>query len=285
MSEASASAIVESVRHPVSFGPLSWLKSAWHSRVLILRLTRREIESRYRGSFLGVLWSFVVPILLLAVYTFVFSVVFQARWDVPVGNRGHFALILFAGLIVFNLFGDCINRAPGLMLANPAYIKRVVFPLEILPWVAVLSAVFNALLSFIVLALAYALLLGVPPWTVLLFPVLLIPHLLLIIGFTLFLSSVGVFIRDLQQIIGVVTMMLMFLTPLFYPASAIPEALRPYIAYSPLALVVEGERGVLFWGALPEWPVWSIYFAISWAVAWLGYVWFMKTKKGFADVV
>lgn len=283
MSEVRA--VAENGRGVAALGPFSWLRSAWHSRVLILRLTRREIESRYRGSFLGILWSFVVPIMLLAVYTFVFSVVFQARWEVPVGNQGHFALILFSGLIVFNLFGDCINRAPGLMLGNPAYIKRVVFPLEILPWVALFSAVFHAMLSFLVLALAYVLLLGVPPWTAVLAPVLLVPHLLLIVGCTLFLSSVGVFVRDLQQLIGVLTMMLMFLTPLFYPASAIPEGLRPYIAYSPLALVVEAERGVLFWGILPQWSIWGAFFAISWLVAWLGYVWFMKTKKGFADVV
>ena len=270
---------------PTSLGPLSWLTSAWRNRVLLVRLTKREIESRYRGSFLGVLWSLVVPIMLLLVYTFVFSVVFEARWESAVNNRGHFALVLFSGLILFNLFSECINRAPGLMLQNVTYIKKVVFPLEILPWVTLLAALFNAAVSFGVLAIGYLVLIGIPPVTVFLIPLLLIPFLCLTLGISLFLASIGVFIRDLQHVIGVFTMMLMFLTPIFFPLSAVPESFRNIIQWSPLSIAVEGLRSALFFATSPDPILWIAYSVLSCMIAWLGYVWFIKTKKGFADVV
>ncbi len=144
---AAVRAVALAARKPPSYGPFCWLQSVWSNRALVLRLTRREIESRYKGSFFGLVWSLVIPIMLLAVYTFVFSVIFQAKWDAPQASRGHFALLLFSGLIAFNLFADTVNRAPSLMLANVAYIKRVVFPLEILPWVTACSAAFQAFVS------------------------------------------------------------------------------------------------------------------------------------------
>ena len=269
----------------LGLGPLAWLRSAWRNRVLITRLARREIEARYRGSFLGIFWSLFVPIMLLGVYTFVFSVIFQARWDSTVTDKKLFALILFTGLIIFNIFAECINRAPGLLLANVTYIKKVVFPLEILPWVALVAALFNAFVSFGVLAACYLVFIGLPSWTVALIPLMLIPHMLMTLGLTLFLASTGVFLRDLQQVIGVLTTILMFLTPLFYPLSAIPEGFRRVVQSSPLALEVEGARNALFWGQTPSIDAWLIFFVASWLVAWMGYVWFMKTKKGFADVV
>lgn len=266
-------------------GPFAWIRSAWKNRVLIARLTRREIEARYRGSFLGVLWSLVVPIILLAVYTFVFSVVFQARWEGAIDNRGHFALVLFSGLILFNVFSECLSRAPSLMLQHVSYIKKVVFPLEILPWVVLFAALFNAFVSFLVLGLGYLFFLGVPPWTAALVPLLIIPHLLLTLGVSLFLASVGVFIRDLQHVVGVAIMVLMFLTPIFFPLSAVPESFRAVIRWSPLSIAVEGIRDLIFWSKLPSPSVWGVYFVACWMIAWLGYVWFIKTKKGFADVI
>jgi len=253
--------------------------------VLIARLAKREIEARYRGSFLGVVWAMAVPILLLAVYTFVFSVVFEARWENNVGHKGQFALVLFSGLIIFNLFSECINRAPGLMLSNVTYIKKVVFPLEILPWVTLIAALFNAAVSFLVLAVGYLFIIGVPSLPVLLLPLLLIPLLLLTLGISLFLSSIGVYVRDLQHVVGVTTMMLMFLTPIFFPLSSVPESFRNIIQWSPLSAIVESVRGVLFFDSLPDPAVWFALSLSSWLIAWLGFAWFMKTKKGFADVV
>lgn len=282
---AQISRVGAGLKREPGLGPFGWLRSAWVNRILIVRLTKREVEARYRGSFLGLLWSIVVPVLLLAVYTFVFSVVFQARWDSTTANRGYFALVLFSGLILFNLFSECINRSPSLMLQNVTYIKKVVFPLEILPWVALFAALFNAVVSFIVLAIGYIVIIGVPPWTAALIPLLIIPHLLLTLGLSLFLASIGVFIRDLQHIITVFTMILMFLTPIFFPLSAVPEAFRSIIQWSPLSIAVEEMRSVLFWSQTPDPILWGVYAVASWLIAWLGYVWFMKTKKGFADVV
>ena len=181
----------------VEHGPLAVFTGFWQHRRLILSLARREIESRYRGSFLGLVWSFLTPLLMLAVFTFVFSVVFQARWQVPVGGKGQFALLLFSGLIVFNIFAECINRAPGLVLEHATYVKKVVFPLEILPWVSLLGALFNVLASLVVLLVLYVMVLGAPPWTAILFPVIVLPLILLVMGLSWFLASVGVFVRDL----------------------------------------------------------------------------------------
>ena len=266
-------------------GPLGFIKSGWSNRKLVIRLARREIESRYRGSFLGIIWSVLVPVIMLFVYAFVFTVVFQAKWEIPAGGKGHFVLLLFTGLIVFNIFSECLNRAPGLLIAHVSYIKKVVFPLEILPWVTLLVALFNAVISYLVLAVAYLFLLGLPPVTAFYLPLMILPILFFSLGLTLFFSSVGIFIRDLQQLMGLITMVIMFLSPLFYPLSALPESFRNYIRFVPLALAIEESRKVLFLGHAPNMIVWAAYLACSWIVAWLGFVWFMKTKKGFADVV
>lgn len=265
--------------------PIAFLTSAWKNRSLIVRLTKREIESRYRGSSLGMLWSVLVPILLLGVYTFVFSVIFQSRWDRPVENKAEFALILFSGLILFNVFSECVNRSPSLMLSYVSYIKKVVFPLEVLPWVIVLASLFNALISFFVLLIGYLFFIGMPTAHIFLLPVLLIPLILLTLGITLFLSSLGVYLRDLQQIIGVLVMILMFLSPIFYPISAIPEAYRKIILLNPLCSIIEDFRGILFWQTLPNLNHLVLIIIGSFVIACLGSMWFVKTKKGFADVV
>lgn len=266
-------------------GPFSPFVSAWKHRKLIYRLSAREIEARYKGTFLGLLWSVLVPLILLLTYTFVFSVVFNSRWDTKIDNKGHFALILFAGLIMFNIFSECVNRAPMLMLHNVMYIKKVVFPLEVLPWVSIVSSLFNAALSFLVLAVGYILVIGLPPTTIVLLPLVALPLLLLTLGVSLFLASVGVFIRDLGQIVGVFTMVLMFCSPLFYPLSAIPEDYRLLIQLSPLTMTIESVRSLLFWAEIPSFLWLTGYFLCAWVAAWLGFAWFMKTKKGFADVI
>jgi lipopolysaccharide transport system permease protein len=266
-------------------GPFGFFQSGWRNRKLILRLAKREIEARYRGSLLGIFWTVLVPVIMLLVYGFTFTVVFQAKWEIPAGGKGHFVLLLFSGLIIFNLFSECLNRAPGLLLQHASYIKKVVFPLEILPWVTLIVALFNAATSSVILAIVYAVLLGVPPITAVYLPLMLLPILFLSLGLTLFFSSVGVFVRDLQQLMGLITMVIMFLSPLFYPISALPERYRTYIKFSPISLAIEESRKVLFLGQSPDFVVWGIYLACSWLVAWVGFIWFMKTKKGFADVV
>ena len=268
-----------------SISPKEMAASLWRNRSLIKALAQREVVGRYRGSVMGILWSFFNPVFMLLVYTFVFSVIFKARWSGGSDSKTEFALILFAGLIVFNLFAECFNRAPGLILANVNYVKKVVFPLEILPWVALGSALFHALISLGVWLIAYLILFGVPHLTVLLLPLVILPFLLLIMGLTWALASLGVYLRDVSQFIGILTTVLMFLSPIFYPASALPEAYRHLLLLNPLTPVIEQARDVLFWGKVPNMTILSIYLLMTAFIAWLGFAWFQKTRKGFADVL
>lgn len=249
-------------------------------------MTKREVIGRYRGSYLGLLWSFVNPVLMLAVYTFVFSVVFKARLGQDVsGNTIDFALLLFAGLIIFNLFSECISRAPSVILVNGNYVKKVIFPLEILPWVTLGSALFHAGLSMLVLLL-FLIGMGHPiSWTLLWLPMVILPLLLLIMGLSWLLASVGVFVRDIGQFIGMILTTLFFLSPILYPAAALPESLRSYLYLNPLTFIIEQTRAVILFGQLPDWHGLMIYYTIAALVAWAGLLWFEKTRKGFADVL
>jgi lipopolysaccharide transport system permease protein len=268
-----------------SISPREMITSLWRNRSLILALIKREVVGRYRGSFLGVFWSFFNPLFMLAVFTFVFSVVFQARWGGGTDSKTEFALVLFAGLIVFNLFAECVNRAPGLILANVNYVKKVIFPLEILPWVVFGSAMFHAAISIGVWLTAYALLFGLPHITALLLPLIFLPLALLIMGVSWMLASLGVYLRDVSQFVGILTTMLMFLSPIFYPVTALPEKYRPFLLLNPLAPAIEQTRNVLFWGKIPGLAMLGGYFLAASCVAWLGFAWFQKTRKGFADVL
>lgn len=265
--------------------PLEFLRVAFTNRVLIARLTRREIEARYKGSLLGIFWLVLTPLLMLAIYTFVFSVVFQSRWGESTDSKGEFALFLFSGLIIFNLVSECLNRAPGLMLENISYIKKVVFPLEVQAWVALAVALFNAFVSTIILFAFYLVVRGLPPPTALLFPFVVLPLCIVVLGIIWFLSSLGVFLRDLKPILIVVTTVLMFLCPIFYPVSAVPEGFRRVLFLNPLTVVLEDSKLVLFYGKLPEVFPLLVYLLVAWIIAWFGYSWFMRSKKGFADVV
>ncbi|NHC07953.1 ABC transporter permease [Azonexus fungiphilus] len=259
--------------------------SLWRNRELIKASAKREVLGRYRGSALGLLWSFFNPLFMLAVYTFVFSVVFKARWNVASDSKTEFALMLFAGLMVFNLFGESISRAPSLVLGNVNYVKKVVFPLEILPVVTLLSALFHGLISLGVWLLAHLMFFGLPHATVLYLPLIIVPFLLFVMGLSWWLASIGVFLRDVSQFIGTVITVLMFMTPIFYPVTALPEEFRQWLYFNPLTLVIEQSRDVLYWGKQPDFALLGIYALASVVIAWLGFAWFQKTRKGFADVL
>jgi len=260
------------------------IASQWRNRELIEALAKREVLGRYRGSFMGILWSFFNPLFMLAVYTFVFSVIFNARWGGS-GSKTEFALVLFAGLLVFNLFSESITRAPGLMLANVNYVKKVVFPLEILPTVTMLSALFHGLISLGVWCVVYSLFFGLLHPTVLLLPLIVLPFLMFIMGLSWSLASLGVYLRDVSQIIGLVTSFLMFMSPIFYPVSALPENYRYFLYLNPLTPVIEMTRDVLYWGMIPDIKLLGAYWVASVVIAWLGFAWFQKTRKGFSDVL
>ncbi len=268
-----------------SASPRELGSSLWRNRSLVVASVKREVLGRYRGSVMGILWSFFNPLFMLSVYTLVFSVVFQARWGGGTGSKTEFALVLFAGLMMFTLFAECINRAPSLILSNINYVKKVVYPLEILPAVALLSSLFHMLISLGVWLLAYVLFFGVPHATGLLLPLIVIPFVMFIMGLSWALASLGVYLRDVSQIIGVVTSVLMFLSPVFYPVSALPENYQYLLYINPLTPVVEMTRDVLYWGKIPDLVVLCIYWFATALIAWLGFAWFQKTRKGFADVL
>jgi lipopolysaccharide transport system permease protein len=268
-----------------SSSPLEMVRSFWRNRGLIWALTKREVLGRYRGSVMGILWSFFNPLLMLGVYTFVFSTVLKARWPGGSDSKTEFALLLFSGMLVFNIFSECMNRAPGLVLANPNYVKKIVFPLEILPVISLGAALFHALITLSVWIVFYTAAFGAPKTSILLLPAALFPFAIFTLGLTWFFAALGVYIRDMGQVIGVLVTAIMFLSPVFYPLSALPEGYREFVSLSPLTVAVDQARDLMFLGKVIDWGWWSIYLLISLLVGWLGFIWFQKTRRGFADVV
>lgn len=258
----------------------------WRNRKLIAQMTRREVVGRYKGSTLGLAWSFFNPIFMLAVYTFVFSVVFKARWGLgEEESKTQFAVVLFVGMIVHGLFAEVINRAPGLILSNVNYVKKVVFPLEILPVISMGAALFHSLVSLGVLLVAFALFNGYLHWTAILAPLVVLPLVIFTLGLAWILASLGVFLRDVGQTVGIITTVMLFLAPVFYPMTSLPDEMRLWIMANPLTFIIEQAREVLIWGRLPNWAGLGIYTLAATAAAWVGYAWFQKTRKGFADVL
>ena len=252
---------------------------------LIVSLVKREVTGRYRGSFMGIFWSFFNPVLMLLVYTFVFSVVFKARWAGGSDSKTEFALVLFAGLMVFNLFSECVTRAPSLIVGSVNYVKKVIFPLEILSLVTMGAALFHFVVSLLVWLIFYVIFFGVPHITMLQLPLVLLPLVLITLGLSWLLASLGVYLRDVAQVVGVIVTVLMFMSPLFYPVSALPHEFQEWMLLSPLTFVVEQARDVMFWGRSIAWAAWGRQTAMATVVAWLGFAWFQKTRKGFADVL
>jgi lipopolysaccharide transport system permease protein len=268
--------------HPTSILALS--KSLLRNRQLIEQMTKREVVGRYKGSIMGLAWSFFNPVFMLVVYTFVFAVIFKSRWGGD-ESKTLFALVLFVGMIVLSLFSEVLNRSPELILANVNYVKKVVFPLEILPVIAMGAALFHSLISLCVLLTAFVLFNGYLHWTVIFIPLVLLPLVIVTLGISWALASLGVFLRDVGQFIGIITTVLMFLSPVFYPVTAVPENFRPFIMANPLTFIIEQARDVLIWGHMPNWIGLAIYTVLATLVAWAGYALFQKTRKGFADVL
>jgi lipopolysaccharide transport system permease protein len=268
-----------------SYLPFAFIAEGLRHRRLIGRLAWRRIEARYRGSVLGLAWTLLHPMMMLAIYTFVFSFVFKSRWGSAEGPQTEFALFLFSGMILYAIFAECINEAPGLMLANQIYIKQLVFPTEVLAWVTLLTSLFVFAINSLLLMVFYFAIRGCPPESALWLPVIVAPVLLLTLGMVWFLSSLGVYIRDIGQVVGVFTTALLFMSPVFYPASAIPENLRGWYFLNPFASILDMSKAALFYGVEPDWVRLGELTLAGWVVAWLGFAWFMKTKRGFADVL
>lgn len=259
---------------------------AWRHRDLLVQMTRRSVEQRYRGSALGLVWSFVQPLMMLCVYTFVFSVVFKARWGVDTdGGRGSFAVIMFCGMAMFNLFSESTAASCGCITGSPNLVKKVIFPLEILPLSQVASTFILGIPWFMLLFVGSWLILGFVGWTMLLLPLVMLPLIVFSLGVSYFVAAFGVFVRDTQYVIGVVLQVLFFATPIFYPISAVPERFQMVLRLNPLTIYIEQARKVFLMGQMPDWIFLGVGLLVSIVVLQLGYFFFRRTKRGFADVL
>ncbi len=269
------------------FNPIRMVRLLVESRALAYALARREIENRYKANVLGILWAVATPLALLAVYTFVFGVVFHARWgNDPEGGLGHFALNVFLGLIVFAVFRDVVARAPGLVVNNRQYVKRIVFPVECLSVADLLVALFSFAIGLVVWIVGFAIITHAPPhWQAIFVPVLMVPVMLTALGVSWFLSALGVFLRDIQHAVELAITVLMFLTPVFYQLDRVPEKYRIYLEWNPVAQVMEAGRHAAVDGTQPDWSHFAIALCASLVIATFGFGVFSKAKRAFADVL
>jgi len=254
-------------------------------RYLMLQLIRRDVRSRYQGSVLGIGWSLLYPLLILAAYTFVFRSVFKARWPGGGDSTAEFALQVFAGLVIFNLFGELLGRAPKLVLEQPNLVKRVVFPLEVLAWVATGTAMFHAALALLVLVCAVALVgSGLTPW-VLSVPLVLGACVPMLLGLAWLLAALGVFVRDIAHAMGPAVSMLLFLSPVLYPARALPGLLANLLWLNPLTVPIENLRRVVLAGQPPDFASLAVYTLSGLAFAVLAWRLFERVRPAFSDEV
>ncbi len=266
----------------ISIGSL--FKSISSNHQLIAHMIKHEVVGRYKGSIMGITWSFLNPLFMLLVYTFVFSVIFKSRWGTS-DSKLLFAFILFVGMIVIGFFNEVVSRSPLIILSNVNYVKKVMFPIEILSIIAVGTALIQSVISFIVLLMVCILTNGYIEWTVIFMPLIFLPLVIFTLGISWMLCALGVFFRDTSQTTNILTSLIMFLSPVFYPLSAVPERFRPFIMANPLTFIIEELRGVLIGGHYPNWNLFCVYTFLALVFAWLGYALFQKARKGFADVL
>jgi lipopolysaccharide transport system permease protein len=266
-------------------GPFSLARRLWHYRDLVWQMTERDARSRYRGSAGGLFWVAVHPLLMLAVYTFFFTEVFPSRWGAAEGRRTDFALVLYIGLLLHGLLAELLTRAPGLVVGHPNFVKKVVFPLDVLPVVSLGTALFHFAIGFAIWLAFHLALRGAPPATALWLPAVVLPLALFALGCAWVLASLGVYLRDIGHVMPVVATVLLFASPVFYPLDALRGTLRALVQASPLTVPVENARRVLMEGRPPDFEALALYTLVAGVLAWAGYAWFQGTRKGFADVL
>jgi lipopolysaccharide transport system permease protein len=262
---------------------LPW-QAIWRNRSLIRTMVRRDILGRYRGSFAGTFWTFLNPLILMLTYFFVFGVVLGTRFPSDPSRSG-FALYFLAGMLPWLAFSEAAGRAPLVMIEHRNFVKKLVFPVETLP-VNLVAAGFVSQVFGILLFLAVALIArGSVPSSVVWLPVLIVPQLLFTAGVTWFLAALGVFFRDLAQLNGFLLTLWFFLTPICYPEASLPPQALLILAKNPMFTLVRGYRAVLLEGNAPVWrSTWKLW-VVAWLVFILGYAWFYKLRKSFADVI
>jgi lipopolysaccharide transport system permease protein len=279
LGRSDATALQEQRRWESPFAALIRNKSlAWE-------LAKREVLGRYRGASFGMAWSVISPFLMLGVYAFAFGTVMKSRWPQQSGGDHSYAVILFVGLIVHGFLAECLTRAPTLIVGNVNFVKRVVFPIDILPWPMMFSALFHALINAMVLAVLMLVLEHQLHPTLLLLPLIFVPLALLAMGVSWFLASLGVYVRDINQVMPVVATALLFLSSAIIPVSILPPALQSVFYLNPLTFFIDQARVVVLTGGWPDWGVLALATGGGFLVAWLGHAWFMATQRGFADVL
>lgn len=254
-------------------------------RSLTTELAKREVLGRYRGASFGLLWSLISPFMMLVVYTIAFGYIMKSRWPHASGSTAEFALILFLGLIVHGFFAECLTRAPMLIVGNTNLVKRIIFPLEILPWPMVLSALFHLVANTLVFAFLYLIANHFLHWTIVFLPLILAPLVVLTAGVVWFLASLGVYMRDISQVTGVLSTAMLFLSSAIVPVETLPPTYRALFLLNPLTYIIDQTRAVAIWGQMPNFTGLAIYTIVALIVAQVGYFWFVKTKRGFADVL
>lgn len=268
---------------------VKWLKQYFFPaqyKGLLYQLIKREIKQKFQGSWLGLSWAVLTPIAMLAVYTFVFRSVLKAKWPGSANDSdAEFALQLFSGLLVFTLFSEIIGRAPTLISEQPNMVKKVIFPLPIIPWVSVCASSFFALLSLLVLIAASWATRGELSIHLMALPLIAIAFTPVLLGLSWLLSSLGVYLRDLGHIVGLILTPLMFLSPIFYPITALPELVQELMIWNPLALIIDSVRLVVLHAEWPNFLALGVYLLVSSTIAAIGAACFHKTRKGFADVL
>lgn len=281
----SAEIHARSAAYVLPAGPFAFLRALVRHRHLLAQLVARDLAGRYRGSWGGLAWSLLLPCIMLGVYLFVFGVVFT-----PIRGQGAgavdaaFALSLFTGLLVHGLIGECLSRAPGAVLSQPSYVKKVVFPIELLPLTVVGGALVQFLIGSAVLFVALMFWQGLPA-TAWLWPLAWLPLLALVAGVALALAALTVYLRDLAQLTGFLSTVLLFMSPVFYPLASAPLALQPWLMFNPLTVPIEASRALLIHGQWPAWLPWSLHALASLLVLQAGWWLFQRTRRGFADVI
>ncbi len=266
--------------------PSHLMANLYSNRNLIWTFAWREVEARYKGTYLGFFWSLLSPLMMLGVYTFAFGVILNARFGTdPNEGKMFFALNLFCGLILYDVFSGCVSRAPSLITSNSTYATRVVFPLEILPVALLVGNLITALLGLVILIPMVLIFVPGVSKTIFMFPLVFVPLCALSLGLSWFLASLGVFLRDMGHTVTIFVQLLFFLSPIIFPAGAAPLVIRPYLRLNPFTTILEDARATLIFGQPLQWQWWGLVTLCSLLTMELGYVWFMKSKRAFADVL
>jgi len=256
-----------------------------HAIHVLFRLSWVQFVTRYRGALFGVFWALLIPLLMLAILTVVFSVIFPSRWGSDIDINVPFAALLFSGLLVHSMCAEVITRSTICITENPNYVKKVLFPLELLPIVIVVGAAIQGLIGFLILLALIILYTGELPMEVIVVPLLLVPYFVFLMGVSWILASIGTFAKDVGHVAGLLVTLLLFVSPILYPVNALPDWMQPYMYLNPLTFVVEEIRQLVIFGKISPVSQYFTYYAAAIASAGVGFKVFECSKRHFADVI